>query len=176
MEVSNYRKVKYKSTHQRSRVYIHEDHILEVINDLFKTDVIKYARTRRREHTELRHLCWYMMYKHSHLSLSQIGRKFNKNHATVLHGLKKMDDFLEYYEPIKTKYAMLCTELQNIYGVLKDVPTTIAEKLRSEMEENEHNKLLIKELEEALDKLDPITKRKIFDNENVVYSTRSLNN
>lgn len=36
-----------------------------------------------------RHECWWRMQREVHLSTSQIGRHFNRDHTTVLHGIRE---------------------------------------------------------------------------------------
>lgn len=53
-------------------------------------------KTRRRDIVLARYIIFYVLYMSSpHPSLAQVGAVFNKNHATVLHGLSVVETILE---------------------------------------------------------------------------------
>jgi len=54
------------------------------------------ANTRRREVLEPRYMCYWLMRKHTTLTLVQIGVLVgNRDHATVMHGIKVIDNLIE---------------------------------------------------------------------------------
>jgi chromosomal replication initiation ATPase DnaA len=55
-------------------------------NDLF-------ARTRFIELVEARYACFHYMRYHLKMSLYDIGKRFNLDHSSVCHGLKKVDTY-----------------------------------------------------------------------------------
>lgn len=63
---------------------------------------------RKRESVERRAQWYYFMYKFTNLSLEEVGRKMHKNHATILHSIKKYTDTYIYYsEHLKTTHIIL---------------------------------------------------------------------
>lgn len=58
-----------------------------------KNDVL--GRSRKSDFIQSRHLCMYLLFDLLKMPKSQIGRIFNVNHTTVIHGIKKTEALLE---------------------------------------------------------------------------------
>lgn len=54
--------------------------------------LLKNNRTRDR--VLARNLCYYFLRKHTRYSLKQIGDLFNKDHTTIIHGIRMVNDML----------------------------------------------------------------------------------
>lgn len=65
------------------------------------------SNSRKREIVEARQLLMYYYNRIEGLSLSNTGIKFNKDHATVLHACKKVDDLIQVDKEFKNKYEIL---------------------------------------------------------------------
>jgi len=65
-------------------------------------DQIK-CRSRKQDIVFLRHIICYILHKKG-FSLSQIGLKLNRNHATVLHSIRVVSDMLTYPNPLNDLY------------------------------------------------------------------------
>ncbi len=67
---------------------------------------------RTRERVEARHISFYLIKKYcTNLSLSQIGRYFgNKDHASVIHGVKQINDKLDINDYTITNIVNMATE------------------------------------------------------------------
>lgn len=85
------------------------EQIMNVIVDYFNISekAIK-AKTRKREVVQARHLAMHFAKKYTKMSLSSIGVEFNRDHSTVVHANKTVQDLLEtdkdfkqYYEDIE---------------------------------------------------------------------------
>jgi chromosomal replication initiation ATPase DnaA len=69
---------------------------------LIKDIVYRYYKltmdltTRRREQVLARQVAIYFIRRHTRLTTSQIGGLFRKDHATVLHSLKAINDMLDW--------------------------------------------------------------------------------
>jgi len=50
--------------------------------------------SRKREYAEARHVWWWMVRAGTGLSFSNIAKRFNRNHATVLHGIRCLNDMI----------------------------------------------------------------------------------
>ena len=60
--------------------------IAEVVNHYFGLDIRK--NSRKREYVMAKSIYYYIARKYTKRSLMAIGREINRDHATVLHGLK----------------------------------------------------------------------------------------
>ena len=57
------------------------------------TDLI-YAKSRKREISDARQVVMYLVKKHTQLSSTNIGLRLSRNHATVLHACKNIEERL----------------------------------------------------------------------------------
>ena len=60
-------------------------------------------RSRKQELVLARQVAMYLIRQHTTQSLLSIGRKFGRDHATALHSIKKIKDYLWYHQEIKTQ-------------------------------------------------------------------------
>jgi chromosomal replication initiation ATPase DnaA len=56
-----------------------------------------------------RQVYWYYMKKHG-FSYSEIGRMFKKNHATVMHGVKRVNDLIDAKDSYAERYLKILFE------------------------------------------------------------------
>lgn len=61
-------------------------------------------KTRKREYVDARAIAFYIIKTELELSLEAIGRCFDKNHATVLHGLRVFYNLIETDKSFKNKF------------------------------------------------------------------------
>ena len=78
-------------------------------------DPLEYLHTRKRKYVEIRQLTMYFMTEHN-LSLSEIGKFFNRDHATVLHA-KTIKNLIETEEEIKKMYELIKGNLYSSYNL-----------------------------------------------------------
>jgi chromosomal replication initiator protein len=88
------------------------EYIQKIVSDYFAISIEQInARTRKREIVQARQLCMYFAKKYTKLPLSSIGAACgNKDHATVLHACKTINNLQEtdkkmrlYIEDIEKK-------------------------------------------------------------------------
>ena len=81
------------------------ERVLEAIEGAFHVDQASLTGSkRRRDFVVARHAAMYMMREHLKLSVSEIGRAMGgKNHATVIHGIRRVNDYLESVEGFRAK-------------------------------------------------------------------------
>ena len=60
-----------------------------------------YRKTRKIEYVRARHLAMYFAKKYTKLSLKSIGKKFKKDHSTVIHGIDRIENGIKYEKIIK---------------------------------------------------------------------------
>ncbi len=80
-----------------ARKVINFDMIVENTAEYFKlnADTI-FTKSRIQDISDARQMIMYLCKKHTNLSSPAIGAKLNRSHATVLHGIKAVEDRMEY--------------------------------------------------------------------------------
>jgi len=80
---------------------------------LAETNIDITQETRKRNIIELRAL-YYTLIKHfkSKLTLTDIAESVNKNHATVLHGLKNYDMYQQYNDELRELKRVIIKQMQ----------------------------------------------------------------
>ena len=85
----------------RKKNLIYDPHYLTYILDVFKIEEYQvFSKTRIREVVHARFMCYWYLYNSTNLTLGSIGKMFNRDHATVLHGLKKDREWTDIKDPI----------------------------------------------------------------------------
>ena len=64
-----------------------------------------YSKTRKRNISEARQICMYLVYNECLLSLHQVGRIFNRDHSTIIHGRRNIANWLRYEDDFKKKFT-----------------------------------------------------------------------
>jgi hypothetical protein len=79
---------------------------LETIKDYIEANanVVLKNKTRSRDMAYARAIYYKLAKRHTVQPLSKIGKLVNRDHATVLHGLKLFDEAITYSEPLKLIY------------------------------------------------------------------------
>lgn len=79
--------------------------LTKIVADIFNVDYTKlFEKGRKRKLVEVRQVVFYIAYKKiPGLSLNQIGMTFNKNHATVLYGIRMVQDLCDTDKAFKEK-------------------------------------------------------------------------
>ena len=113
------------------------DTVYEIVKSTLATDPLEYLHTRKRKHVEIRQLTMYFMTEHTKSSLSEIGKFFNRDHATVLHAKKTIKNLIETEEEIKKMYELIKGKLYSSYNLLKhDEELDLLEHLKRTKEFN----------------------------------------
>jgi len=116
---------------------------LETIKDYIEANikVSLKKKTRERDMCYARAVYYKLAKRYTVQSLSSIGKLVDRDHATVLHGLKLFDEAVMYSEPLKIVYDSFSINVEN-----------------KNLEDADSNMLDIKNLAEQNKKL----KRKVF--------------
>tara|TARA_R100000900_G_scaffold32758_2_gene26403 strand:- start:906 stop:1388 length:483 start_codon:yes stop_codon:yes gene_type:complete len=61
------------------------------------------SRTRIQEVVAARQSIWYVFHKEYGMTFTSIGKIFNKDHATIIHGVRKLKDELYLYQKFDNK-------------------------------------------------------------------------
>jgi len=78
------------------------------------------TNTRKREYVEARSIYYKLLREKTRLPLSHIGKTLNKDHATVLHSLKNLKDWLEYDQQIKSDYNSILDRINYAISINPD--------------------------------------------------------
>ena len=80
-------------------------HIEELVNNYFQLDITR--KTRQRKYIEARFIYFKLAKKFTEMSLVQIAKTTKQNHATVLHGIKTLENLMEIDKRLKFNYKLL---------------------------------------------------------------------
>ena len=97
------------------------EEIILLISHYFKIPEQKLLSQRRfREQVEARYLCMYFQRKyiklHDRKTLKQIGEPYNKDHATVLHGCRTVENLASSDKIFKNNFDFLNEVFQKKYS------------------------------------------------------------
>ena len=85
--------------------------VKELVEDYYKLKIT--SKSRRRKYVEARAIYYKLLRKNTRSSLQYIANTLGKNHATVLHGINQLEDWIEYDKQLKTDYIILNRRLAN---------------------------------------------------------------
>ena len=120
---------------------IETGHIATVVNDVTGCNIL--TKTRVRSVVEARAIYYYLCRKYTNYTTAEIGETVGKDHSTVLHGLKSIEDWMRF-DPNFNKELDLCDlKIKYIYQVLQDEELTVEEALSNLFTLEEENKKLL---------------------------------
>ena len=85
--------------------------VKEIVEDYYKLKID--SKTRQRKYIEARAVYYKLLRENSRMSLQAIGKTMKRDHATVLHSLRQIKDWLEYDKEIKRDYNTINSKLQD---------------------------------------------------------------
>jgi predicted nuclease with TOPRIM domain len=85
--------------------------VKEIVEDYYKLKID--TKTRQRKYVEARAIYYKLLRENSRMSLEAIGKTVNRDHATAIHSLKQIKDWLEYDKEIKRDYNTINSRLQD---------------------------------------------------------------
>ena len=76
--------------------------ILKAVGIFYQVEEDYYVmKTRKREIIEARQMSMYMIRRHTDLTLKKIAKFYERDHATVLHSIKKIEDYKFYDKHVR---------------------------------------------------------------------------
>lgn len=78
---------------------------------------LKNNSSRKRENVIVRRLCMYFIKQFTSLTLASIGKRYRKNHDTVLYAIRKIDDERD----VDHKFEILCSQLNSKIVQIREV-------------------------------------------------------
>lgn len=89
-------------------IYGHKD-ILNIVTSVTGITAEKLkSRSRKRYLVDIRHVAMYLIHKYTYLSASKTGELFDRDHATALHGKKRVNEAKKGYNPELNKIIEAC--------------------------------------------------------------------
>jgi len=99
--------------------------VKEIVEDYYKLKID--SKTRQRKYVEARAIYYKLLRENSRMSLQAIGKTMNRDHATAIHSLRQIKDWLEYDKELKRDYNTINSRLQDAIRLnpelFKDVVT-----------------------------------------------------
>lgn len=142
----------------------------DIINETFNINIS--SQSRRREHVQGR-MIYYKILRDLGYGLSYIAKSVNKNHATVIHGLKQFQDLWDVDPEVRFEYHLIRDlffgfEIHNTEDVLKK--SAVFNHVKDLEKQNKSLTLEVLALKDSLKKVDKY--------KDIIYllSQRSLNN
>jgi len=72
------------------------------------------TKTRKREYVEARSMYFKLTRENTRLSLTSIGKEVNRHYASVLHGIRQLEAWMEKDTMIRNNYTALKNKLKSI--------------------------------------------------------------
>ena len=123
----------------------------ETIKEIVESDFeISISRTtRKRQYVEARAIYFKLCREFTQLSLEQIGKSVNRDHASVLHGCRSINTWVEVDKRINNNMRILKNKIVN-YQIEKDETVELNESIVLKYIQLKEQ---VKEQQEIIDKL-----------------------
>ncbi len=116
--------------------------IKKTIEELYELNLSE--KCQKRNYIEARGLFCKIAKEHGHVTLTKIGKFINKNHATVIHSINTMNDYLQFEEDLRFKYNIILNNLKIVHQNFDDLSRKELKSLvKSLIKENNLLKLQI---------------------------------
>lgn len=100
--------------YRRKNVEFSHDRIIESVAKEFNLNAVEImGKSRKKELIIPRHICFYLLHNVFNVNKSQVGRLFQTQHTTVIHGVRKTEELLSnnkemrfLIERISSKYKL----------------------------------------------------------------------
>jgi len=89
--------------------------IKRIVEEFYSLDIT--TKTRERNYVEARAMYYKIVRDNTKLSLEVIGKSVNRNHATVLHGIKTLSNWIDTEIIIKARYLLLKDQIEEIKSI-----------------------------------------------------------
>ncbi len=110
---------RYASDKTNYKRTISPRHIIEVVSVYYETQGIAVSqalllgRSRKAMYVVPRYMMWYFIYNYSaKQSLKSIGLMFNRDHSTVINGIKRIKNYCETEPQTRAMFYEICELLK----------------------------------------------------------------
>jgi len=137
-----------------------KDTIKELVTNYFNLDITR--KTRKRPYVEARAYYYRLMREYTPLSLEQIGKEVHRDHASVLHGMKSLYNWMQHDRRIRNNYKTLSSQLKALEeeSEVIEIDENIIVKYVALQQQVKEQDLLIRELSQELEELKRKTEKR----------------
>ena len=126
---------------------MNKDTIKQIVESYFEISISR--NTRKRQYVEARAIYFKLCRIFTQLSLEQIGKSVNRDHASVLHGVKSINTWVQVDKRMNNNMRILKNKIIN-YQVEKDETVELNESIVLKYIQLKEQ---VKEQQEIIDKL-----------------------
>ena len=126
---------------------MNKETIKEIVESYFEISISR--NTRKRQYVEARAIYFKLCRDFTQLSLEQIGKSVNRDHASVLHGCRSINTWVEVDKRINNNMRILKNKIVN-YQIEKDETVELNESIVLKYIQLKEQ---VKEQQEIIDKL-----------------------
>lgn len=90
---------------------MNKEMIKEIVDNYFELNLKR--NTRKRNYVEARAIFYKLCREFTKLSLEQIGKQVDRDHASVLHGIRSLNNWIEQDNRIKNNLRILRNKIRN---------------------------------------------------------------
>ena len=126
---------------------MNKETIKEIVESYFEISISR--NTRKRQYVEARAIYFKLCRIFTQLSLEQIGKSVNRDHASVLHGCRSINTWVEVDKRINNNMRILKNKIIN-YQIEKDETVELNESIVLKYIQLKEQ---VKEQQEIIDKL-----------------------
>jgi hypothetical protein len=105
---------------------MNKDTIKQIVESYFEISISR--NTRKRQYVEARAIYFKLCRIFTQLSLEQIGKSVNRDHASVLHGVKSINTWVQVDKRMNNNMRILKNKIVN-YQVEKDKTVELNESI-----------------------------------------------
>ena len=105
---------------------MNKDTIKQIVENYFEISISR--NTRKRQYVEARAIYFKLCRIFTQLSLEQIGKSVNRDHASVLHGVKSINTWVQVDKRMNNNMRILKNKIIN-YQVEKDKTVELNESI-----------------------------------------------
>jgi hypothetical protein len=144
-----------------------QETVMEMVCNYFNLDITR--TTQKKEYVEARAFYYRLMRQHTRSSLYEIGKSVNRDHTSVLYGMKQLYNWMQVDTSLKAKYRILDNKLKQCkageeieINEAEIIDTNIKLKERVKLLEQliKEKDLIIEETKQVLDELEAKTRKK----------------
>lgn len=118
-----------------------------IFNVIEETGVDPRADSRKREYVFGRAVVYDILRKHLRMSLTDIAKVFNKNHATVLHSLNQLPYLLKYDHNLQYTYNNIINNwLENVENYVPILDSDLKNRIKFLVNQNKNLNLEVSTL------------------------------
>lgn len=154
--------------------------IIDAVESVTGHNPLENTDTRKRPFVEIRQLTMYCIREFTYTSSGKIGNLFNKDHATVLHAVKTMDNLINFQkDKVFTYFFLKVEEISYREHAKQELGFHLVETLPNDFDElKAMNAELVYNanyLIEIIDKLPTLLRERFITDEKFIYTIKQKN-